>query len=963
MARETLEEMSMSATLHADKSGTSYTVGKMGSKLKKHGGLKKGEKLSDTHVDDLQDSGVKVKIKPYKQTNEAIQRRMDRLTIIATDPATGRKVIKIAPKKEIEIGKGKQESYEDPIMGLFLNEERFITEGMSLVQRNFLGESYEEYCQNVAEFNDDLNKLSNVLSESNEPLNEETQLLNQQLVEMCEPGEDAQQLYLIREPGPLVAIPAALGAIGTTGARIGAGIAAKRAIKKYAPKVYNYVKNTAIPAAQKTYQNYVKPMAKKVYNKVADTVKKGVKWTKKQAGKVKDWVKSKWSGKDKAGTDLRDKPGKFKELNPDRIMPGQPKFRSKPDVISKAVNAIRNNPGKAAAAIPTGVAGYFGYKAGKAAYDKYQKGLKKLKDVEDAKTDTTPVYGKMYNSFDPRSVYNFETDLNENIIGATFAKGTNQGNFNNEVDAVRDALAQIQELSPQTISSYQKKAGKQYRQAKGERPMHPEYSAGLNAAGKMTDKDMEDSDKAYDTMKKRGRGLAMSKGKGVQKEEMLYELAPVAAVAGATFRAGKTASNKNREYQNRMQSLTVRPGLKKGLGVPRPNTQKPGGPTKPSARPLQKEEGLPNIGLKFNPKNIAKKIGKKLPPIGLRQKPVRSEEAQIDEIGPAGVLVPAGIGYAAGRIHGALKRRNTKGARPYPDKGPKSPKPPSNRRPDPGMNRPAPKPPGNRRPDPGMNRPPYTRNEEVQVDEIAPVLAVPAAAAAAAGYAAGRKIGKGIQNLKGKGIGKIGPDFVPKKQPKAPLKPGKPKSMPKPPAVGAGAAGTRPAKKPAPKYNEGNLGPRKAKAPKQMGPQNQMQSYDHGIEEGMRGTPQRKKMFSANISKGVKSTQGAKAILRGNYPPVKPKGNMWSEGAMKELVTKKQEDERLAKRKKDSEYSDKEVRMGKGVAFDKRYKGGNMTGAYKTINKIKKGLGDHPKVADALRRANEEFNNEGERNG
>ena len=72
MARETLEEMSMSATLHADKSGTSYTVGKMGSKLKKHGGLKKGEKLSDTHVDDLQDSGVKVKIKPYKPTNDFI---------------------------------------------------------------------------------------------------------------------------------------------------------------------------------------------------------------------------------------------------------------------------------------------------------------------------------------------------------------------------------------------------------------------------------------------------------------------------------------------------------------------------------------------------------------------------------------------------------------------------------------------------------------------------------------------------------------------------------------------------------------------------------------------------------------------------------------------------------------------------------------------------------------------------
>ena len=84
------------------------------------------------------------------------------------------------------------------------------------------------------------------------------------------------------------------------------------------------------------------------------------------------------------------------------------------------------------------------------------------------------------------------------------------------------------------------------------------------------------------------------------------------------------------------------------------------------------------------------------------------------------------------------------------------------------------------------------------------------------------------------------------------------------------------------------------------------------------------------------------------------------EGVYKEMDTKKQENERLAKKKKGSEYSDKEVRMGSGVAFDKRYKGGNMTGAYKTINKIKKGLGDHPKVADALRRANEQFNNEGE---
>ena len=49
----------------------------------------------------------------------------------------------------------------------------------------------------------------------------------------------------------------------------------------------------------------------------------------------------------------------------------------------------------------------------------------------------------------------------------------------------------------------------------------------------------------------------------------------------------------------------------------------------------------------------------------------------------------------------------------------------------------------------------------------------------------------------------------------------------------------------------------------------------------------------------------------------------------------------------------KQIKMAKGIAFDKRYKGGNMTGAAKQMEKIKKGLSDHPDVSDALRRANE----------
>ena len=52
--------------------------------------------------------------------------------------------------------------------------------------------------------------------------------------------------------------------------------------------------------------------------------------------------------------------------------------------------------------------------------------------------------------------------------------------------------------------------------------------------------------------------------------------------------------------------------------------------------------------------------------------------------------------------------------------------------------------------------------------------------------------------------------------------------------------------------------------------------------------------------------------------------------------------------------SKKQVRMAKGIANDPRHKGGDMTGAWKKAEKIKKGLGDHPKVAAALRKANQD---------
>ena len=52
-------------------------------------------------------------------------------------------------------------------------------------------------------------------------------------------------------------------------------------------------------------------------------------------------------------------------------------------------------------------------------------------------------------------------------------------------------------------------------------------------------------------------------------------------------------------------------------------------------------------------------------------------------------------------------------------------------------------------------------------------------------------------------------------------------------------------------------------------------------------------------------------------------------------------------------FTPKEIKMAIGVASDKRYAKGNMTGAVNAIEKIKKGLSDHPQVKAVLRRQNE----------
>jgi len=56
----------------------------------------------------------------------------------------------------------------------------------------------------------------------------------------------------------------------------------------------------------------------------------------------------------------------------------------------------------------------------------------------------------------------------------------------------------------------------------------------------------------------------------------------------------------------------------------------------------------------------------------------------------------------------------------------------------------------------------------------------------------------------------------------------------------------------------------------------------------------------------------------------------------------------------DKGFSSQQIKMAYGILNDPRYKQGNYSGAVKAIEKIANGLSNHPDVANALRRANEE---------
>ena len=60
----------------------------------------------------------------------------------------------------------------------------------------------------------------------------------------------------------------------------------------------------------------------------------------------------------------------------------------------------------------------------------------------------------------------------------------------------------------------------------------------------------------------------------------------------------------------------------------------------------------------------------------------------------------------------------------------------------------------------------------------------------------------------------------------------------------------------------------------------------------------------------------------------------------------------------DKGFSSQQIKMAYGVLNDPRYKQGNYSGAAKAIDKLSPGLSNHPDVKNAMKRANEEIEEE-----
>ena len=114
-----------------------------------------------------------------------------------------------------------------------------------------------------------------------------------------------------------------------------------------------------------------------------------------------------------------------------------------------------------------------------------------------------------------------------------------------------------------------------------------------------------------------------------------------------------------------------------------------------------------------------------------------------------------------------------------------------------------------------------------------------------------------------------------------------------------------------------------------------------------KGDKEAENIMSLAKQQGVKATRSGNQIhLKGVFRKVMDMSLALQRNGMKveEIIN----EETL------EEFTTQQIKMAYGVANDKRYKGGNYSGAVAAIEKIAKGLSKHPDVAKVLKRVNEE---------
>lgn len=132
-----------------------------------------------------------------------------------------------------------------------------------------------------------------------------------------------------------------------------------------------------------------------------------------------------------------------------------------------------------------------------------------------------------------------------------------------------------------------------------------------------------------------------------------------------------------------------------------------------------------------------------------------------------------------------------------------------------------------------------------------------------------------------------------------------------------------------------------------------MGSRDKAIKKAMKkesfeDNEKRREKARADMAAGKYNKDGSRKVVKlKGFGPDGAKGNM-SNPAARAALMKKEEAEQV------NEYiTSKQVKMAKGIANDPRHKGGDYSGAAEKMEKIKKGLSNHPAAKKALRQANE----------